>query len=380
VSRSASQPSVPTFGVEEEFLLVDAVTGLPAERNLAVVEGARARGLDLALEFARCQVEIDTSVHTTTAGLRAELSSLRGIVAEAATQADARLLAVAAPPIGVAPFTLTDSARFERITDCFGSLTYGQVICGCHVHVGMQDRETALQVSNFVRPWLPVLLALTANSAVYGGFDTGYASWRAVLQSGWPVSGPPPYFRSVEHYERRVDALLDSGAALDEHMVYWDIRPSAHLPTLEIRVSDVPATVEETVTLATIIRALAITAVDELREGRTAPEIGPEILRAAKWKAAHDGLRGEGYDLSGGRITSARSVLESLLTWVTPALEELGELENVARSVHRRIIEGNGAIRQREALRSGNGIGAVIAAVGAATVQDAVSPASVSPV
>lgn len=373
MSRSVSQPSVPTFGVEEEFLLVDAVTGLPAERNLAVVAGARARGLDLALEFARCQVEIDSSVHTTAAGLRAELSSSRAIIAEAAVEAGARLLAIAAPPVGLAPFHLTDSARFEQITDRFGSLTYGQVICGCHVHVGMPDRETALQVSNFIRPWLPALLALTANSAVYAGFDTGYASWRAVLQSGWPVSGPPPYFRSEAHYEQLVDALCDSGAALDEHMIYWDIRPSSHLPTLEIRVSDVPATVAETVTLATLIRALAITALEELRDGRTAPETGTEILRAAKWRAAHDGLRGDAYDLTLRRITSAHSAIESLIATVAPALEELGELGNVSQSVNRRFMTGNGAVRQRVALRSGKGIGAVIAAAAAATVADALS-------
>lgn len=361
---------LPTFGVEEEFLLVDAVTGLPAELNVAVVEGVRARGFELAWEFARCQVEIDSLVHTTTAGLHAELSTRRRIVAAAAAEAGALLLAVGAPPIGTAPFTLTSSGRFGQIRDRFGSLTYGQVICGCHVHVGMPDRETALQVSNFIRAWLPMLLALTANSAVYAGFDTGYASWRAQLQSGWPVSGPPPHFRSVEHYRQLVDRLCDSGAALDEHMIYWDIRPSSHLPTLEIRVSDVPATVGETVMLATIVRALAMTALDELREGNTAPEVGAEILRAAKWRAAHDGLRGEAYDLTLGRITSAYSALESLVATIAPALEELGELANIGQSVQRRFMAGNGATRQREAFRSGNGGMAVIAAAAAATVQD----------
>lgn len=362
---------MPTFGVEEEFLLVDAVTGLPAERNLAVMEGVRARGFQLAWEFARCQVEIDSSVHTTTAGLRAELSTRRGVVAEAAADAGARLLAVGAPPIGSAPFPLTSSERFSQIRDRFGSLTYGQVICGCHVHVGMPDRESALQVSNFIRPWLPVLLALTANSAVYAGFDTGYASWRAQLQSGWPVSGPPPYFRSVEHYQKLVATLCESGAALDEHMIYWDIRPSSHLPTLEIRVSDVPATVEETVTLATIVRALAVTALGGLQAGDTAPEIGADILRAAKWRAAHDGLRGQAYDLTLGRITSACAAVEALIAAIRPALEELGELASVGRSVHRRFMAGNGAVAQREAFRSGRGAGAVVEAAAEATLRDA---------
>ena len=282
---------------------------MPFGRNLAVVDAARALGLTLSTEFASCQVEIDTSVHTSAAELGAELSQARRLAAQAAAGLGARLLPAAVPPVGKPPFTLTDSSRFEWITDSFGSLTYAQVICGCHVHVGMPDRETALQVGNFVRLWLPALLSLTANSAVYGGFDTGYASWRAVQQTGWPVSGPPPYLRSVAHFDELVGVLHETGAVLDERMVYWDIRPSSHLPTIEVRVSDVPATVEESVTLATLVRALAITALGELAVGRTAPSVGTETLVAAKWKAAHDGLTGQAYDVVGGTMSSARAVL-----------------------------------------------------------------------
>lgn len=340
--------------------MVDAGTGIPAGQNLAVVEAAKALGLSLSTEFANCQVEIDTSVHTSAAELRDELAHARTLAARAAASLGARLLPAGVPPVGKPPFTLTDSSRFEWITDSFGSLTYGQVICGCHVHVGMPDRETALQVSNYVRLWLPALLALSANSAVYGGFDTGYASWRAVQQTGWPVSGPPPYFRSVEHFNELAAVLHETGAVLDERMLYWDIRPSSHLPTIEVRVSDVPATVDETVTLATLIRALVITALGELDAGRTAAEIGTETLVAAKWKAAHDGVTGQGYDVLGGTITSARAVLESLVTWVTPALEELSELANVRQSLQRTLTDGNGAVQQRAALRSDGGLAAVV--------------------
>lgn len=361
VGRALSSPSSTTFGVEEEFLLVDEITGVPFGRNLAVVDAARNLGLTLSTEFASCQVEIDTSVHTSASELAVELSQARNVAAQAAAGLGARLLPAGVPPIGKAPFTLTDSGRFEWITDSFGSLTYGQVICGCHVHVGMPDRETALQVSNYLRLWLPALLSLTANSAVYGGFDTGYASWRAVQQTGWPVSGPPPHFRSVEHFDEIVAVLHETGAVLDERMVYWDIRPSSHLPTVEVRVSDVPATVEETVTLATLVRALAITALGELALGCTAPPTATETLVAAKWKAAHDGLTGQGYDVAGGRLTDARSVLDSLVEWVTPALEELGELAGITRSLECRLAEGNGAVRQRRTLRSGAGLRALVA-------------------
>lgn len=366
-STARGQP-FPTVGVEEEFLLVDAVSGFPAERNLAVARLADGRGLHLALEFARCQVEIDTSVTSSATDLRSELISLRHTLAEAANVAGAKLLAIGVPPIGLAHFTLTDSSRYRMISKHFGNLTYGQCVCGCHVHVAMPDRETALQVSNYLRPWLPTLLALTANSAVYAGSDTGHASWRAVLQSQWPVSGPPPYFRSKQHYDGVVDELTETGAILDEHMIYWDVRPSSHLPTVEIRISDVPATIEETVTLATLVRALAITALGELAQGRTAPDIGTDVLRAAKWKAAHDGLSGVGYDVEHRRIVPARILVQSLVALVTPALEDLGELGNVIESVQNSVTNGNGATGQLDALRSG-GLDAVINASARATVE-----------
>jgi carboxylate-amine ligase len=364
VSGPAPSPASATFGVEEEFLLVDAVSGAPFGHNLAVIDAAQTLGLRLTTEFASCQVETDTSVHTSSAELRTELSELRNLAALAAAGVGARLLPAGVPPVGTPPFTLTDSTRFEWITESFGSLTYGQPICGCHVHVGMPDRETALQVGNYLRLWLPAMLALTANSAFYAGFDTGYASWRAVQQTGWPVSGPPPYFRSVEHFNELFAVLQETGAVLDERMLYWDVRPSSHLPTVEVRVSDVAATVEEAVTLATVIRALAITALAELQRGRTAPDIGTERVVAAKWKAAHDGLTGQGYDLVHGRITTARSVLESLVEWVAPALEDLGELSTVRQSLQRRFVEGNGAVRQRQA----GGLDALVAGLAVAPV------------
>ena len=104
----------------------------------------------------------------------------------------------------------------------------------------MPTREAAIQVSNRLRPWLPLLLALTANSAVYRNTDTGYASWRSVLWARWPSAGPPPQFDSVDEYDAVVRMLRHAGAMLDDGMVYWDVRPSANFPTIEVRVADVP--------------------------------------------------------------------------------------------------------------------------------------------
>lgn len=341
----------PTFGVEEELLLVDPATGLPVAKNEEVARSARREGVDLQLELTSCQVETTSPVSTTAVELGKHLRELRETAAKAATDAGVSLLAVAVPPAVSEKFPITDTPRYKRIADRFGMVAHEQGICGAHVHVSVPDREIAVGVSNRLRPWLPLLLALTANSAVYRGAETGYASWRSVLWQRWPCAGPPPYLRSASHFDQLVDMMVDSGAILDPGMVYWDIRPSANFPTVEIRVSDVPATVAESTLLATLVRALVMTATEDIARGAEEPQFEEQALRAAYWKGAHDGIGGEAIDVVDGRVLPAADLLNTLLTRVRPALDELGEFDSAARGVAEVLAHGNGAIRQLSALR-----------------------------
>ncbi|MDG3010862.1 hypothetical protein G4X40_11950 [Rhodococcus sp. D2-41] len=109
-------------------------------------------------------------------------------------------------------------------------------------------------MGNHLRPWLPTLLAMTASSPLFHGRDTGFAGWRSMIGCPWACSCAPPFFDSAAHYDATVAAMADAGVVLDEAVVFWDVRPSSDLPTVEVRVSDVPATVEETVLLATLVR------------------------------------------------------------------------------------------------------------------------------
>jgi carboxylate-amine ligase len=200
---------------------------------------------------------------------------------------------------------------------------------------------------------LPTLLALTANSAVYLGQDTGFSSWRSIMWSRWPCSGPPPYFESAEHYEALVAMQIATGSIMDERRVYWDVRPSSHLPTVEVRVSDVPLTVDETVLLATLIRALVMTALDD---GGLGPKLEPEVLRAAYWLAARDGITNNGLDVLKARPLPMTELLGLLQRHVSQALRELDEADMVAETIQRVLREGNGAVKQRRALRDGRDI------------------------
>ncbi len=359
----------PTVGVEEEFLLADPITGAPSPRNVEVAAAAADVGIDLQLELTRCQVEINTEVHTRPLELLDELRRLRRSVANCAEKHGTRLLAVAVPPAVPETFPVTDTPRYQRIEDNFGMLAHEQGLCGCHVHVGVPSREIAVRVGNYLRPWLPVFLSLTANSPVYRATDTGYASWRSIQWQRWPSAGPPPFFDSAADFDDMVRMMRVSGSILDTAMVYWDVRPSVTYPTVEIRVSDVPATVEETALLATLIRAAVTTAQVAIRDGLPPPSVPTEVLRAAYWKAARSGLDGDGLDTISGRAFPAHTLLAGLVDYLGPALEQSGDQQFVAETVDAVLARGNGARRQRTALSAHNDVTDVIDVVATATLE-----------
>ncbi|WP_054812671.1 glutamate--cysteine ligase 2 [Nocardia arizonensis] len=360
----------PTVGVEEEFLLADPRTGAPAPRNCLVAEAAGRAGVDLQLELTSCQVETSTGVHSEIGDLYAELRALRRTVAGCAADNGARLLAVAVPPTVPEEYPVTDTPRYQRIARTFGMLAHEQGLCGCHVHVGIPDRETAILVGNHIRPWLPTFLALTANSSVYRGVETGYASWRNILWRRWPSAGPPPYFGSVADYESIVAMMRASGSILDNKMIYWDVRPSESFPTVEIRVSDIPATTAETAVLAALVRATVAAGTRALDRGVAGPPIPAEVLRAAYWNAAHSGLDGDGLHPVRGRVVPHRELLAELLEVLGPVLREFGDHDFVTEEVAALGERGNGARRQLRALRSRGDVGDVVAEITRATLEN----------
>jgi carboxylate-amine ligase len=361
--------SHPTFGVEEEFLLVDPTTGEPVAVNKAVARHAAERGVKLELELTSCQIETTSEVVAGSDDLRQELSRLRRIVAEAAEATGAQLLAVALPPTVPHEFPITDTPRYREIAEKFGMIAHEQGICGCHVHVAMPSREAAIRVSNRLRPWLPLLLALSANSAIYRNADTGYASFRCILWARLPNAGPPPHFDSIDEYDAAVEMLHKAGVVFDDGMIYWDVRPSAKFPTVEVRVADVPSTVAETVLLATLIRAAVMAAFEDERRGEPTPPLTPHALKAAYWKSARDGLDGQAIDLLESHApVPARKLLEGMVDHLRPALEAVGDYDMAKAELARIDSEGNGAMRQRRAWRRRHEVADVIADLAAATL------------
>lgn len=339
-----------TFGVEEEFLLVDE-NGQLSRGGPSVVATAHDDEGEVQQELTTCQVESATGVCRTPEEVLAQLTRLRDELAATAALRGLRLMPSGTPLLPeVDPPGITPDPRYQRMATHFGATVKTVTTCGCHVHVAIPDGETGIQVSNRLRAWLPVLLTLTANSPFDAGMDTGYCSWRYQRWSQWPSAGPTPFFDSLDQYEETIDTLLRSGAILDRGMVYWHVRLSDNQPTLEFRINDVAATAREAALLAVIVRGLVATALDDIAAGHRPTELSGEALRANLWRAARDGLPGECLHPLTGRLTPLHVQLKHLLEYITPALRSgAGDLDFATEGLAGLCASGGGAERQRAA-------------------------------
>jgi carboxylate-amine ligase len=359
-----------SVGVEEEFQLVDAGTGeLRPAVDVVLPDAREALGDEVQPELQRSMIETGTPVCSDLDEVRRELARLRREVAAAAEGRGLRIAALATHPTARwEDQEITRKARYERMAADYRRLAWDQLICGCHVHVGIADRELAIAALNRVRPWLATLLALSANSPFWESVDTGYASYRTELWHRWPTAGPPGEFASRADYDALVEALLASGTIPDTGMVYFDVRPSQRFETLEVRVADVGLTVDDAVLLGGLARALVRTAAEAAQAERPVPHWRPELVRGAHWRAARWGLTTELVSPLTGRPAPAWEVVGALVEHVRPALEAAGDLEEVTALVEQVRGRGTGADRQRAAFARRQSFDDVLAMAVEATV------------
>ncbi|MFS8098971.1 glutamate--cysteine ligase [Lentzea alba] len=351
-----------TFGIEEEYLVLDAATRRPSPVGARAV--TRLSDVDFHREFSAAQAEFATPVCLDLAAAGKELTRGRTTLAEAARDHGALIIASGTPPLGrPGPPPVTDKPRYRRMAERFGMLTEDQGVCGCHVHVGVPDVDEAIRVSNHIRPWLPALLLLAANSPFFNGRDTRYASWRTVVWSRWPVVGVPPHFRDVREYHELVGRLVDAEVVTDAGMIYWFVRPSRHVPTVEVRVADVAMTVPEALLQAALTRALVSVALESERQ----PCVSDVLLRTACAQAALVGPDGRCLDPFSGKASEGWNLVDDLVRHVSPALRAAGDLGFVQGQMSWLRAHGGGAARQRRVLRERGELSAVVDHLAAAT-------------
>jgi carboxylate-amine ligase len=267
-------------------------------------------------------VEAATGPCTELDDLRAALSAARDQIRAAARTQGLRVVSAGVPERGAEHPTEGHDERYREILTRYAGVVADYEACACQVHVGVPDRETGAAVLNHLRPWLPTLLALSANSP-----HGGYSSWRMVLQSRFPGSGVPPWFSSAADYDAHVSRMVECGTLVDESQSFWLARLSRRLPTVEFRAADAVPEVEDAIVQAALSRALVRTATRQLAAGREAPLVRDDVCAAAVWTASRYGLDGPAVHVLRECKVPATDLLDELVRHVTPALEETGDLD-----------------------------------------------------
>lgn len=341
-----------TIGVEEEYQIIDPQTKELCSGSKQIISHVRDRlrseNKDIIQpEMYRSQVEIATVVCQSLSEVRQELIRCRQAVIDAA-EIEGKAIAAA----GTHPFSdwreqkITPKTRYQNLEAEFKQLIRELIIFGNHVHIGLSDRTIALQVINRVRIWLPILLALSANSPFWLGRETGYASYRTEMWTRLPMTGVPQIFSDYQEYQSVVEDLITVGAIKDPTNIYWDIRLSDKFPTIEFRVTDVCMTVEEAVTITGLVRALVWTGYQETINDVPLHRVRSELLQVANWYAARYGLSENLIDLHSKIPIPAAESIDSFLKYLRPALENFGDWQTISTSVQQILERGNGAQRQ----------------------------------
>ena len=345
--------TMSSFGIEEEFFVFDAATGMPADAvSIAFRQQLEeCRDGSVQSEMLACQIEHATSVCEDRDQALHELRSFRTDLARQVERAG-----MLAAGLGTAPMIpqrapqLADGARYRKIDSIFSGLTSEHYICGLHIHVSIPDREAGVKALNFLRPWLPTLSALGANSPYWRGKDSKFSSWRNIQYRKWSVQGIPPHFVNAQDYDTRIDRIMDTESVLDLGHISWGARLSEKYSTIELRVADAQMRAQDSVLLAVLARALVDTAMETTS---VSDRYFPEILDLAAWQAAKHGCEGNQIDPLTGRARSIHAQIVQLLQLVQPALQASGDQDFVVHSVRKLLAFGNGAIRQRQAYSRG---------------------------
>ena len=355
------------LGVEEEFHLVDPETGEVRPGSEQVL-AALPQGDRYKAELMASAVETNSAVAETLADLRSDVAASR---AELVSFADASgfgvIAAGAAPLTGAAPIPIMEGKRYSVMQKDYRMLADEQLICGLQVHVDCADRDLAVRVMNRMQAWLPLILALSASSPYWRGLDTGYASYRTLLWSRWPTTGPAPQVSGAAAYDDLIDTLVASGVAHDPGMIYFDTRAALAYPTIEIRIADSVPLVDDLVLIAGLGRALVRRCMADVERGVPADLPPLELLNVGRWRAARSGLTGLLLDPRTFRPVAPQEAMLTLLEYVREFSDAEGDTGELTALCAAALADGGSAARQRRAVAQSGDVNSAVAVLRAET-------------
>lgn len=349
-----------TIGIEEEYLVVDRETrdlikSPPKEMWDALND---VLGSQVAHEFLQAQIEVGTKVCKRVSEAREDLANLRRDLSSVVSEYGAAIIAASTHPFANwEKQETTEDPRYMRLQADYQQVARQLVICGMHVHVGIGDTHLRIDLMNQVKYFLPHLLALSTSSPFWEGVLTGLHAYRLVIFQNLPRTGIPEEFDSWSEYQRYVEILVEAGLIEDATKLWWDIRPSARYPTLEMRISDVCTRLDDAMTVASLYQCLLGFLYRLRRENQRWRTYAPDIIHENVWRAQRYGAQGSLVDFGKGALVPFPDLLEEIIELVSPDAVEFDVRDEVRRA--RTIIsEGTSADRQIVAYENAKGDGA----------------------
>jgi carboxylate-amine ligase len=347
-------PPSLTIGIEEEYQIIDPETRElksfitqfmeSKEGAIEVKKGELKAGVKPELHAS--MVELGTPVCHNVAELKAALFAQRAAIHELAAQRGLQIAAASTHPFShwlgqeISPYE-----RYTKTVEDHQVIAQRMLIFGMHVHVGVEDRDFAIDCMNTVRYVLPHILALTASSPFWSGRHTGLKSYRSIVFEDLPRTGLPETFSSWAAFERFVQRLVNTGCIADGSKIWWDVRPHYAFPTLEFRVPDICTRAEDAVAVAALLQAVVAWMWDLRKHNMTFRTYRRDLIAENKWRALRDGLDGQMIDFGKEEEAPTRQLVRELLLLVDEQIDELGSRDEV-EVIYRILEEGTSADRQ----------------------------------
>ncbi len=356
-------PQAPalTIGIEEEFQLIDPVTRDLKSHILQILEGNKTVLAErVKPEIHQSVAEVGTDVCKTVDDAAREVKSLRRFLKELADGTGLRIAAA-----GTHPFAdwrmqeIYPDERYKNIVEDMQLVARANLIFGLHVHIGVEDRETAIQLMNHARYFLPHILALSTNSPFWLGMNTGLKSYRCKVFDKFPRTNIPDYFPSWGEYDNFVKLLIKTNCIDNAKKIWWDIRPHPFFNTLEFRVCDIPMRVDETIALAALIQATVAKLYKLYRANQGFRLYRRALIMENKWRASRYGLDGKLIDFGKQTEVPARDLVHEYLEFIDDVVDELGSREEL-NYIHQILEMGAGADRQLRVFRETGDLKSVV--------------------
>ena len=352
-----------TIGIEEEFQMVDRQTGQLRPHIQTILEkGSSIFGEQIKAEMLQPTVELISGILPDMQTARADRIQARVRLAQLLAEEGLALVSAGTHPTAMWQETpKTPYQRYVELEDEFQDVARSILIFGLHVHIGVETRPAAVLLMNQLRTWLPHLLALSTNSPFWGGRMTGLKSYRSVVWRPFPRTGVPEVFLKWEDFQSYEQKLIETGCIDNGRRIWWDMRPHPFFSTLEFRVCDMPATIDDTLAIAALCQAL-VAKVNWLNQrDEILPMLSCHFIDENKWRVMRSGLDAEVIDFVKGLRLPMRRSIHELLDFIDDVLDDLGSRSEI--DYLRNLVEseqGTGADRQMALYKQTGNTGDVI--------------------